>query len=580
MAQGHSVDEYLGDDLLPRLPDRRVPARRAASPTLASRVAEMLGVSRASAGEMLKRLEAEGSIERGEHKEALLTDDGTRARRARRPQAPDHRAAADRLHGLHGRPRRTSTPTSSATRSRTTWSSGSTSGSASRPLPARLAGRPGRSSRRRTRSWRRSPTSSPGARATIVRLAEHDGELLHWFYDEGLVPGAARSRSARPQPAAGQFTVRAERQRARDRREGRSRASSSAPRSNSLRGGQGQKRRVPGTVPGTCRSRTRHVPGTGLGRRSHVPGTVPPVNGGRNQSRYGRHERRADHALPETRPSLSPLRAPRGPHRAAARLRRRDHRTTSSSRAATPHRDRVQRRAAVREALAGDRGGTRPLDPRRAHLLPRPALVARAGARLAARLDAERLRGRQDPERRRDVGRGLSRVLACAPARSAVVRDPDRDRSRDDAGARLPRLPDVGGARATRCSSSPSPYSLRAVTKPSRAMAIAVPLVCLLAVATRRQFLALPLAYLAAVALCGRGDYRRHLRSRRAHGLPRRGCSSGVPGALRTVRRGDAPRASPRAPSRTGPSTTGRCLPYSLGLAIVPGRVSSGWASC
>jgi len=30
----------------------------------------------------------------------------------------------------------------------------------------------------------------PGERATIVRLAEHDGELLHWFYDEGLVPGA------------------------------------------------------------------------------------------------------------------------------------------------------------------------------------------------------------------------------------------------------------------------------------------------------------------------------------------------------------------------------------------------------
>ena len=29
----------------------------------------------------------------------------------------------------------------------------------------------------------------PGTHATIVRLAEHDGELLHWFYDEGLVPG-------------------------------------------------------------------------------------------------------------------------------------------------------------------------------------------------------------------------------------------------------------------------------------------------------------------------------------------------------------------------------------------------------
>ena len=47
----------------------------------------------------------------------------------------------------------------------------------------------------------------PGTRATIVRLAEHDGELLHWFYDEGLVPGREiEVRDA--QPAAGQMTVR------------------------------------------------------------------------------------------------------------------------------------------------------------------------------------------------------------------------------------------------------------------------------------------------------------------------------------------------------------------------------------
>ncbi len=70
-----------GDDLLPRLPDRRIPAAATGSPTLASRVAEMLGVSRASAGEMLKRLEAEGLVERGEHKEAILTAAG--AERAR-----------------------------------------------------------------------------------------------------------------------------------------------------------------------------------------------------------------------------------------------------------------------------------------------------------------------------------------------------------------------------------------------------------------------------------------------------------------------------------------------------------------
>src|SRR5436309_2671716 len=51
---------------------------------------------------------------------------------------------------------------------------------------------------------------------------------------------------------------------------------------------------------------------------------------------------------------------------------------------------------------------------------------------------------------------------------------------------------------------------VRAVAEPSRRLAFAVPLACILAVATRVQFLVLPLAYLAAVALCARGSYRRH----------------------------------------------------------------------
>ncbi len=39
-----------------------------------------------------------------------------------------------------------------------------------------------------------------------MRLAEHDGDLLHWFYDEGLVPGTqVAMRGA--QPAAGQLTI-------------------------------------------------------------------------------------------------------------------------------------------------------------------------------------------------------------------------------------------------------------------------------------------------------------------------------------------------------------------------------------
>jgi DtxR family transcriptional regulator, Mn-dependent transcriptional regulator len=46
-----------------------------------------------------------------------------------------------------------------------------------------------------------------GSRAEIVRLAEHDGSLLHWYYDKGLVPGTTvELRTA--EPAAGEFTLK------------------------------------------------------------------------------------------------------------------------------------------------------------------------------------------------------------------------------------------------------------------------------------------------------------------------------------------------------------------------------------
>src|SRR5256886_11296366 len=74
--QGHSVDEYLETIYFLAFPIGEYRPHSSGSPTLSSRVAEMLGVSRASAGEMLKRLEAEGLIERGARKEALLTASG------------------------------------------------------------------------------------------------------------------------------------------------------------------------------------------------------------------------------------------------------------------------------------------------------------------------------------------------------------------------------------------------------------------------------------------------------------------------------------------------------------------------
>src|SRR2546423_4860450 len=83
MAQGHSVDEYLETIYFLAFPIGEYRPQTTGTPTLSARVAEMLGVSRASAGEMLKRLEGEGLVERGQHKEALLTASGrARAERA------------------------------------------------------------------------------------------------------------------------------------------------------------------------------------------------------------------------------------------------------------------------------------------------------------------------------------------------------------------------------------------------------------------------------------------------------------------------------------------------------------------
>src|SRR2546427_5268631 len=74
--QGHSVDEYLETIYFLAFPIGEYRPQASGAPTLAARVAEMLGVSRASAGEMLKRLEGEGLVERGERKEAILTTSG------------------------------------------------------------------------------------------------------------------------------------------------------------------------------------------------------------------------------------------------------------------------------------------------------------------------------------------------------------------------------------------------------------------------------------------------------------------------------------------------------------------------
>jgi len=72
-AHGHSVDDYLEVIYFLAFPIGEY--RPAGESAIAARVAEMLGVSRASAGEMLKRLEDEGDGILREGLASLFRDD-------------------------------------------------------------------------------------------------------------------------------------------------------------------------------------------------------------------------------------------------------------------------------------------------------------------------------------------------------------------------------------------------------------------------------------------------------------------------------------------------------------------------
>ena len=205
MAERHSIDEYLETIYFLAFPIGEYTPHGAGSPPLASRVAEMLGVSRASAGEMLKRLEGEGLIERGARKEALLTETG--------------RARAERVVRKHRIIERLLTDFMGYTGYEAHERADELGDTFSDEMIERIDERLGRPERcphgwpvepdvEQAENESLAPLASlgVGARATIVRLAEHDGELLHWFYDQGLVPGQEiEMRSA--EPAADQFTV-------------------------------------------------------------------------------------------------------------------------------------------------------------------------------------------------------------------------------------------------------------------------------------------------------------------------------------------------------------------------------------
>jgi DtxR family Mn-dependent transcriptional regulator len=201
---GHSVDDYLETIYFLAFPiGEYKPDPNSAA--IASRVAEMLGVSRASAGEMLKRLEADGLVERGEQKEAILTEIGIeRAERVVRK----HRIIERLLTDFMG-----------YTAAEAHVHADELGDTFSEDMVERIEVRLGNPDRC-PHGWPVDPAFEqlenrelapltdvePGAPGEIVRLAEHDGDLLHYFYDEGFVPGA-RVVLLDARPAAGQFKV-------------------------------------------------------------------------------------------------------------------------------------------------------------------------------------------------------------------------------------------------------------------------------------------------------------------------------------------------------------------------------------
>jgi DtxR family transcriptional regulator, Mn-dependent transcriptional regulator len=206
MAHRHSVDEYLETIYFLAFPIGEYAPQGSRTPTLAARVAEMLGVSRASAGEMLKRLEREGLVRRGEHKEALLTKKG--------------RARAEKVVRKHRLIERLLTDFMDYTAAEAHVHADEIGESFSDEMIERVAKKLG-NPERCPHGWPVDPQFEQaendelkplaeleeGSKATIVRLAEHDGELLHWFYDQGFEPGRKLQMTA-ADPAAGSFRVK------------------------------------------------------------------------------------------------------------------------------------------------------------------------------------------------------------------------------------------------------------------------------------------------------------------------------------------------------------------------------------
>ncbi|MGE0027364.1 MAG: metal-dependent transcriptional regulator [Thermoleophilia bacterium] len=205
MGRVHSVDDYLEAIYFLATPIGEYGPIVGEAPVPAARVAEMLGVTPPTASEMLKRLESEGLIERGPRKAPLLTRKG--------------RAEAERVVRHHRIIERFLTDFMGYSAAESHVHADDIGDAFSDEMVERLSAQLGEPDRcphgwpvdtsheqEENRDLRALSQIEVGP-ATIVRLAEHDGDLLHWFYDQGLVPGTDLEVT-RVDPSAGQMTLR------------------------------------------------------------------------------------------------------------------------------------------------------------------------------------------------------------------------------------------------------------------------------------------------------------------------------------------------------------------------------------
>jgi DtxR family Mn-dependent transcriptional regulator len=204
-ARAHSTADYLEALYFLAFPVGEYGPVVGRGPAPAARLAELLGVSPATASETLKRLESEGLVSRASGRPVLTARGRTEAERIVR----NHRIIERFLTDFMG-----------YTAAESHEHADAMGDAFDDEMIRRLADRLGHPERcphgwpidpavEQAENGDLRPLSQVDAPATvtIVRLAEHNAGLLHWFYEHELVPGT-RLELTGAEPAAGQRTIR------------------------------------------------------------------------------------------------------------------------------------------------------------------------------------------------------------------------------------------------------------------------------------------------------------------------------------------------------------------------------------